>query len=141
MRNKKGILCCDVCKKPIEELTEEKALEEMEGHGWTNHDTAQMHGCFHCRNRFDRWGQPFIYETYFAGRYEDLPDGTRKVFAGFDGVYSIRDRDEMKSGGITLTPLPLRSRGDIISVNRLHSTSPLRNSSRSVQTVLSDSFG
>jgi len=101
MRNKKGILCCDVCKKPIEELTEEKALEDMEGHGWTNHETAQMHGCFHCGNRFDRWGQPFIYETYFAGRYKDLPDGTRKVFAGFDGVYSIRDRDEMKSGGIT----------------------------------------
>ena len=95
MRNKKGILVCDVCKKPIEELPEEFANQDLEGHGWSNFNTAQKHGCYHCANRFPRWGQPFIYETYFAGRFEDLIDGTRKVKFP-NGIYFIRDVKELQ---------------------------------------------
>jgi len=99
MRNKKGILVCDVCKKHIEELPEEFADNDFDGHGWSNFNTAQMHGCFHCRNRFPRWGQPFIYETYFAGRFENLPDGTRKVNFPNERylIRSVKELQEVKS--------------------------------------------
>lgn len=90
-RSDKGMLRCDVCKQPIEELTPEQADEDMDGHGWSDHKTAQQHGCYHCQIRFPQFGIPFNYETYFAGRYEDLPDGTRKVFVG-QGTCFIREK-------------------------------------------------
>lgn len=92
-RSSKWVLRCDSCKQPIEELTPEEADEDMEGHGWSDHTTANQHACYHCMIRFPQFGVPFHYETYIAGRYEDQPDGTRKVFVG-NGAMFIRPKKE-----------------------------------------------
>ena len=78
-------LRCEVCKRRIEVLSEEDAINDMEGHGWTNWQTANYIKCFDCANDNDS------YETYYAGRikrgypnryYMMLPDikgGTDKL--------------------------------------------------------------
>lgn len=89
-------LRCEKCRKPIEELTEEQALADMEVHGWTDWKTAHHIACYHCWERFPVFGNPFTYETYFAGRYEEQPDGSRKVFYG-NGLYFVRDKEEAEA--------------------------------------------
>lgn len=94
MRDRKGVLKCDICKKPIEDLTEEQAEADMEGHGWSNSRTARSHGCYHCMERFPVFGNPFVYETYFAGRFKD-EGSKRKVFVGH-GLYFERSINHNK---------------------------------------------
>ena len=82
-----AILHCETCHKRVESLTEEEALNDLEGHGWTNHETAQHIKCFDCATNYDE------YETYYAGRikrgypnrvWQKLPDvKTGKEIDGF----------------------------------------------------------
>lgn len=79
MRNKKGKLCCDICKKEIEELDEEEALADMEGHGWVDVKTAHEFLCYHCLER--QHPSIIAYETYFAGRIR-IRDGKKQILVG-----------------------------------------------------------
>ena len=56
------MLRCETCNRKIQELTEEEAMNDLEGHGWTNWKTAHHIKCFDCVNQYDE------YETYYAGR-------------------------------------------------------------------------
>lgn len=58
----KAYLKCQTCKRRIETLSEEEALEDLEPHGWTNWKTANAIKCFDCATDYDD------YETYYAGR-------------------------------------------------------------------------
>jgi hypothetical protein len=66
------MLKCDSCGKRIEELSEDEAIDDLPGHGWTNYQTAHSCKCFDCASDNDD------YETYYAGRIKRGHPG--KVF-------------------------------------------------------------
>jgi len=65
--DKYGYLRCDFCRRKIEKLSEDDALGDLIGHGWSDWRTAKKHSCYHCSERLP--DHNFPYETYFAGRY------------------------------------------------------------------------
>lgn len=77
MEGNNRVLYCDYCKARIEKLTEEEALNDLQGHGWTDHNTAEMHVCYNCA---DEYRQNIPYEAYVAGRirkgkiFRKMPD-------------------------------------------------------------------
>lgn len=66
------MLKCDVCKRRIEELSEQEAMDDLPGHGWCDYTTASSVKCFDCATSNDE------YETYYAGRIKRGQKG--KVF-------------------------------------------------------------
>lgn len=58
----KTILRCETCKRRIETLSEEEALNDLQGHGWTKWETATHLKCYDCATDYDD------YTTYYAGR-------------------------------------------------------------------------
>ena len=64
-------LYCEACGKRIEALSEEEALEDLEGHGFPM-EQASHYKCFDCASQYDD------YETYYAGRIKRGHPG--KVF-------------------------------------------------------------
>lgn len=89
---KPKLIRCGVCGKFIEALTEEEALADMEGHGWTNMHTAHERVCYHCANRSHPSG--FDYETYYAGRVR-IVNGDIRVLVG-NGIYHTREWGEVE---------------------------------------------
>ncbi len=49
IRNNKPF--CDKCKREIQALTEDDALCDIEGHGWTDWKTADKHLCYGCADK------------------------------------------------------------------------------------------
>jgi len=48
---KDGKPCCDECKIELEALTEEEAIEDILGHGWSDWRTAIKHYCYQCAEK------------------------------------------------------------------------------------------
>ena len=48
---KDGKPCCDECKRELEALTEEEAIGDIIGHGWSDWRTAVKHYCYQCAEK------------------------------------------------------------------------------------------
>ena len=87
-------LYCDFCKRRIEMLTQEQALNDLPGHGWTDWKTAHKHSCMDCPD--DLPEHNFPYETYFGQRIVSGEAGKRFMNSPLDGeeCYSMSEHLE-----------------------------------------------
>ena len=102
-------LRCEVCKRRVEVLSEEDAINDIEGHGWTNWQTANHIKCFDCANDNDE------YETYYAGRikrgypnryYRVLPD----IKGGTDKLVECYTERSTPKSSISRSPYLMKGR-------------------------------
>jgi hypothetical protein len=79
------MLKCEVCKRRIEELTQEEAMEDLPGHGWSDWQTAHHIKCYDCATQYEE------YETYYAGRIKRGYPG--KVFQKFPDIQNPEHKE------------------------------------------------
>jgi hypothetical protein len=112
---KDGLPFCDHCKRLLQPLTEEEALNEGFC-GWSNWHTAHKHYCHECSDKLwnppcgecethpcergrDCWANPplhiFPYETYYADPVKCVSFRTRRRY--YDQIVAGAKREEIRA--------------------------------------------